>query len=193
MLDDHALNLLFREARTHRAWQDRPVEPQLLERIWNDAKFGPTSANCLPLRIVFVSSPEAKERLRPCLMDGNVEQTMTAPVTAIFGHDLEFYEHLPRLYPGTDARSWFAGKEKAAESTAFRNASLQAAYFMLAARAHGLDCGPMSGFKQGKVNEAFFAGTAVKANFLCNLGYGQHDELEPRLPRLAFAEAGEQL
>lgn len=189
MLDDHALDLLFREARTHRHWQDRPVEPQLLERIWNDAKFGPTSANCQPLRVVFVASPEGKERLKPCLMDGNVEQTMTAPVTAIFGHDLEFFEELPRLYPGTDARSWFAGKEKAAESNAFRNASLQAGYFMLAARAHGLDCGPMSGFKQKQVNESFFADTAVKANFLCNLGYGRPEKLQPRLPRLAFAEA----
>lgn len=189
MLDDHALDLLFREARTHRHWQDRPVDSELLERVWNLAKFGPTSANCLPLRAVFVTTPEAKERLRPCMMEGNVEQTMAAPVTAIFGHDLEFYEELPRLYPGTDARSWFAGKEKAIEATAFRNAALQGAYFMLAARALGLDCGPMSGFSQKKINETFFEGTSIKANFLCNLGYGVPGKLEPRLPRLAFAEA----
>lgn len=190
-LDDAALDLLFRSARTHNGWQDRPVPEALLESVWDLAKWGATSANCQPARIVFVVSPEAKRRLRPCLMEGNVEKTMAAPATAIIGHDLEFFEHLPRLFPHTDARAWFVGNEALIQATAFRNSSLQGAYFMLAARALGLDCGPMSGFDAAKVEAEFFPGGRVKANFLCNLGYGDPAKLYPRGPRLSFEEACE--
>lgn len=186
---DRALDLVFREGRTHSAWRDRPVERSLLQAIWNLARMGPTSANCSPARIVFVMSPEAKEKLRPALIEGNVAKTMAAPVTAIIGHDLAFYDLLPRLYPQTDARSWFAGNNPLIEQTAFRNGTLQGAYVMLAARALGLDCGPMSGFDNEKVDEAFFAGTTIRSNFLCNLGYGDPARLRPRNPRLDFEEA----
>jgi len=150
---------------------------------------GPTSSNCLPLRVVFVTSKSAKEKLKSCLAAGNVEKTMSAPVTAIFGMDMEFYEKLPVLFPHTDARSWFVGNGTLIADTAFRNSSLQAAYFILAARAAGLDCGPMSGFDNGKVDAAFFLGTSVKSNFICNLGYGDASKLYPRGPRLGFDEA----
>lgn len=189
MLDQHALDILFNDARTHSAWQDKPVDPALLERIWDLTKMGPTSANCSPLRVVFVTSKAAKEKLKPCLAEGNVDKTMAAPVTAIFGMDMEFYEKLPQLFPHTDARSWFIGNGKLIADTAFRNSSLQAAYFMLAARAAGLDCGPMSGFDNNKMDEAFFLGTSVKSNFICNLGYGDASKLYPRSPRLNFDEA----
>ncbi len=188
-VDAAALETLFHEARTLRAWIDRPVETETLEAIWELARLGPTSANCSPARIVFVRSPEAKERLKPCLMKGNVDQTMAAPVTAVIGYDMAFYDRLPELFPHTDARSWFAGKDELIASTAFRNGSLQGAYLMIAARALGLDCGPMSGFKNDAVDEAFFAGTTVKSNFLCNLGYGDRANLRPRQPRLSFEEA----
>lgn len=187
-LDDAALDLLFRAARTHDGWRDQPVPETLLRAVWDLAKWGPTSANCLPARIVFVTSPEAKARLKPCLMEGNVEKTMAAPATAIIGHDLEFFERLPRLFPHVDARSWFVGDEALIQATAFRNSSLQGAYFMLAARALGLDCGPMSGFDAAKVEAEFFPGGRVKANFLCNLGHGDPAKLHPRGPRLAFEE-----
>ncbi len=186
---DNALNTLFFEARTHNGWQDRPVDEALLREIWDIAKWGPTSANCSPARIAFVVSPAAKEKLKPCLMEGNVAKTMAAPATAIIGHDMEFYERLPELFPHTDARSWFVGKPAMIESTAFRNGTLQGAYFMLAARAAGLDCGPMSGFDNAKVDEAFFAGTTVRSNFLCNLGYGDPAHLHPRNKRLSFEDA----
>lgn len=188
-VDERSLDALFREARTHSGWQDRSVSGETLEAVWDLAKMGPTSANCSPARIVFVISAEAKETLRPCLMEGNVAKTMAAPATAIIGYDLEFYERLPELFPHTDARSWFAGRLAHTETTAFRNGSLQGAYFMLAARACGLDCGPMSGFDNAKVDEAFFAGTSVRSNFLCNLGYGDGTKLRPRNKRLAFDEA----
>lgn len=188
-IDENSLDVLFRQARTHNGWRDEPVDAGLLTDVWNLARMGPTSANCSPARIVFVVSNEAKEKLKPCLMEGNVEQTMTAPATAIFGHDLEFHERLPELFPHTDARSWFAGKEAHIRTTAFRNGTLQGAYLMLAARALGLDCGPMSGFDNDKVDQAFFAGTSIKSNFLCNLGYGNPDTLRPRNKRLEFDEA----
>ncbi len=188
-LKDAALNTLFMDARTHNAWADKEIPPGMLEEIWNIARMGPTSANCSPARIVFVESDEAKEKLRPCLMDGNVDKTMQAPVTAIIGHDMEFYEQLPKLFPHTDARSWFVGNDDLIRETAFRNGTLQAAYLIIAARARGLDCGPMSGFDKKKVDAAFFAGTTVKSNFLCNIGYGTDEDLFPRSPRLAFAEA----
>lgn len=186
---DDALKLLFLDARTHSAWLDKPVDDALLQRAYDIARMGPTSANCSPMRIVFVKSDEAKAKLKPCLAEGNVEKTMNAPVTAIIAQDMEFYEQLPKLFPHTDARSWFAGKPEAIESTAARNSSLQGAYFMIAARAVGLDCGPMSGFNNAKLDEAFFTGTSYKSNFLCNLGYGDASKLHPRSPRLDFGEA----
>ncbi|WNK00168.1 malonic semialdehyde reductase [Thalassospiraceae bacterium LMO-JJ14] len=188
-LDAQALDTLFMEARTHNAWSDKPVAKVMLERIWDIARMGPTSANCSPARIVFVTSKAAKEKLRPFLMGGNVDKTMQAPATAIIGQDMAFYDKLPELFPHDDARSWFAGNAALIRETAFRNSTLQGAYFMLAARALGLDCGPMSGFDKKKVDAAFFAGTAVESNFLCNIGYGTDKNLFPRSPRLTFAEA----
>ncbi len=187
---DEALDLIFRKARTHNVWLDRPVDDALLRQVYDLAKMGPTSANMCPMRIVFVKSPEAKERLRPALAPGNVEKTMKAPVTAVIGMEVHFYEQLPKLFPHTDAKAWFKDlPEDVLEYTALRNSSLQGAYFMLAARALGLDCGPMSGFDNAKVDAAFFAGTTVKSNFLCNLGYGDASGLHPRSPRLTFEEA----
>ena len=183
------LDLVFREARTLDKWTTAPVSREILAEAWDLARLGPTSANCGPGRIVFVESAEAKARLKPCLSRGNVEQTVTAPVTAIFGHDLEFPDLLPELYPYADARSWFAGKDDLIQTTAFRNGTLQAAYFMLAARALGLDCGPMSGFDNAAVDAAFFAGTSIRSNFLCNLGYGDRAGLRMRAPRLDFDTA----
>ncbi|MDA8231148.1 MAG: malonic semialdehyde reductase [Magnetospirillum sp.] len=188
-VDDRALDILLRDARTHAAWTSRPVPEELLRRAWDLARMGPTSANCEPARIVFVTSPAAKERLRPALMEGNVAKTMAAPVTAIIGHDLAFYEKLPRLFPHTDARAWFVGNEPLIAATAFRNGTLQGAYFLLACRALGLDCGPMSGFDNSMVDAVFFAGTAIRSNFLINIGYGDPAALFPRSPRLAFEEA----
>jgi 3-hydroxypropanoate dehydrogenase len=187
-IDQSALDQLFLSARTHNAWLDKPVPDELLVKIVDLMKLGPTSANCEPARLVFVKSPEAKARLKPFLSSGNLEKTMAAPVTAIIGYDLEFYDELPRLFPHTDAKSWFTGKPEHVVETAFRNGSLQGAYLILAARALGLDAGPMSGFDQAGVTAEFFAGTPHKANFLCNLGYGDASALKPRLPRLAFDE-----
>ncbi len=187
--DEATLDLLFNRARTHNGWTERPIEEGTLEKIWNLARMGPTSANSSPARIVFVATTNAKEKLKPALLKENVAKTMTAPVTAIIGYDMEFYEHLAKLYPHTDARSWFAGDDEAIFSTAFRNGSLQGAYFILAARALGLDCAPMSGFDNDMVDAAFFAGTPVKSNFICAIGYGNVDDLYPRGPRLNFEEA----
>jgi 3-hydroxypropanoate dehydrogenase len=187
--DPSWLDLVFNAARTHSAWQDRPVSEELLRHIWDLAKMGPTSANCMPARIVFVVSAEAKSRLKPCLAEGNIEKTMAAPATAIIGYDLAFYEKLPELFPHTDARAWFVGNNALIETTAFRNGTLQGAYFIMAARAMGLDCGPMSGFDNAKVDAAFFPGTTIKSNFLCNLGYGDPAKLHPRNRRLSFDEA----
>jgi 3-hydroxypropanoate dehydrogenase len=190
VLNDESLDLLFREARTHSDWRHEPVEFTLLEQVYDLAKMGPTSANMCPMRIVFVRSKEAKEKLKPCLQAGNVAKTMAAPVTAIIGMEVRFYEQLPRLFLHADARSWFKDlPEQVLEYMALRNGSLQGAYFMLAARALGLDCGPMSGFDNAKVDQAFFVGTSVKSNFLCNLGHGDKTRLYPRSPRLSFAEA----
>src|SRR5216683_2774273 len=176
-LSEEALEQILTEARTHSVWLPEPVSDDLLVQIYNLMKWGPTSANSSPARIVFVRSPEAKEKLLPCLAAGNVEKTKAAPVTAIIAQDMEFYEKLPKLFPFTDARSWFAGNKPFIESTAFRNSSLQGAYFIIAARALGLDCGPMSGFDNAKVDEAFFKGTAWKSNFICNLGHGDASKL----------------
>lgn len=188
-LDGVALGRLFREARTHNGWQGKEVGEDALRRLYDLLKMGPTSANCLPARFVFVRSPEAKALLKPCLSPNNVEKTMAAPVTVIVGYDTEFYEKLPRLFPHTDARSWFAGNPELIHNTAFRNSSLQGAYLILAARALGLDCGPMSGFDHAKVDGAFFPDGKVKSNFLVNLGYGDPSKVHPRGPRLAFEEA----
>ncbi|MCS6777302.1 MAG: malonic semialdehyde reductase [Chloroherpetonaceae bacterium] len=188
-LDDAALDLLFREARTHTHWLPRPVSVELLREVYNLARMGPTSANLAPARFVFLTTDTAKARLLPALAPGNVEKSRTAPVVVIIAYDTEFYENAPRLFPHTDARSWFAGKPELIQETAFRNGTLQGAYFILAARALGLDCGPMSGFDAEKVNAEFFPDGRWKVNFLCNLGYGDHSRLHPRNPRLDFEEA----
>ncbi|MCC7017432.1 MAG: malonic semialdehyde reductase [Rhodospirillales bacterium] len=188
-LNSAALDQLFLEARTYNAWKPEPIPEATLRRLWNIARMGPTSANCSPARIVFVTSKAAKEKLKPALIPTNVEKTMTAPATAIIGHDLEFFEHLPKLFPHTDARSWFAGNRPLIETTAFRNGTLQGAYLILAARALGLDCGPMSGFDNAMVDKLFFPEGRVKSNFLCNLGHGDAKNLFPRSPRFTFEEA----
>ena len=188
-LSDEGLDLLFRKARTHNAWVDRAVDDALLARVYDLAKMGPTSANMSPMRVVFVKSKAGKERLKPALLGGNVEKTMAAPVTAIIGMDIHAYEHLPRLFPHMDLKAHFkAMPENVLESMALRNSSLQGGYFILAARSLGLDCGPMSGFDNGKVDAEFFAGTTVKSNFLCNMGYGDSGKVYPRGPRLGFEE-----
>lgn len=189
-LAEAALDQLFRTARTYNAFLPKEVTDEQLHALYEIAKFGPTSANSSPMRLVFVKSAEAKEKLKPFLSEGNRAKTMAAPVTAIVANDHAFYEKLPQLFPHADARSWFAGNQPLADVTAFRNATLQGAYVIMAARALGLDCGPMSGFDNAGVDEAFFAGTTVKSNFLINIGYGDASrDLFPRSPRLAFDEA----
>jgi len=184
-----SLDQLFREARTHWVWRSEPVHVALLKQIYDLARFGPTSANSSPARFVFITTPEAKERLRPALAPGNVEKTMTAPVTVIVAYDTEFHEKLPQLFPARDMRSVFAGNAALLQETAFRNGTLQGAYLIMAARALGLDCGPMSGFDQQKVNAEFFPDGKWKSNFLINIGYGDPAKLFPRNPRLSFDEA----
>ena len=194
-VNDEAQDLIFRKARTHNVWLNKPVSEATLRQLYELMKWGPTSANGSPARIVFLHTPAAKERLKPALSPTNVDKTMQAPVTAIIAHDLKFYDKLPQLFPHAPARDWFAGSSALAEATAFRNGSLQGAYFIVAARSLGLDCGPMSGFDNAKVDTEFFAdpklfpGGEVKSNFLCNLGYGDPSKLFPRSPRLEFAEA----
>jgi 3-hydroxypropanoate dehydrogenase len=187
-LDDDALDILFREARTHNGWQDKPVPRHLLERAVDLAKMGPTAANSSPFRALFVESPDAKERLKPALAPGNVEKTMAAPVTAIMAYDLAFYDLLPKLFPHADARSWFAGNDAFITHTATQSGTLQAAYFLLALRAVGLDAGPLNGFDNAKVDAAFFAGSKIRSNFIINIGYGDESKLFPRSPRLDFGE-----
>lgn len=190
-LSEHALQQLFTEARTHHGWDGRPVADETLHHIYNLMKWAPTATNCCPARIVFVTSREAKEKLKPCLSGSNVEQTMSAPATAILCYDMKFYEKLPLLSPANNAVSWYTGegKEKAIQETAFRNGTLQGGYFILAARSLGLDCGPMSGFNNARVDEAFLAGTSWKSNFLCNIGHGDPGKLYPRADRLLFHDA----
>jgi 3-hydroxypropanoate dehydrogenase len=187
-LDDAALNQLFTLARTHLYWRDTPVEDDILRRLYDLMKFGPTSTNTTPARIVFVRSPEAKTRLVECVSDNNREKVRTSPVTAIIAQDMEFYQFLPKLRPGRDVRSWYEGKPEVIAETAFRNSSLQGAYFIVAARALGLDAGPMGGFDENKVDAEFLGGTTWKSNFLCNIGYGIIEKLRPRAPRLSFEE-----
>jgi 3-hydroxypropanoate dehydrogenase len=188
-INDSALDQLFRTARTQNAWMDTPVSPTLLQAVYDLARMGPTSANCSPARFVFVTSAAAKEKLKPFLLPGNVPKVMGAPVTVIIGHDMTFYEKLPQLFPHTDARAWFVGNDKLIETTAFRNGTLQGAYFMMAARALGLDCGPMSGFDNAGVDKAFFDNGPVKSNFICAIGHGDPKAVFARSPRLDFEEA----
>ena len=187
-LNDDALDLVLREARTYTAWIDKPVSEDDLRALHDLMRWGPTSANCCPMRLVFVQSPEAKERLKPCLARGNVDKTMAAPATAIVAYDLKFWVHLPRLFPVMDMQGMYRDSEEMAFDAAFRNGSLQGAYMIVAARSLGLDCGPMSGFDRAKVDAAFFGGTSVRSNFLCNLGYGDPATLYPRGPRFDFDE-----
>jgi 3-hydroxypropanoate dehydrogenase len=184
-----ALDQLFREGRTHSAWLPKKVGAETLREVYELARMGPTSANSSPARFVFLESEAAKARLLPALAPLNVEKTKTAPVTVIVAWDTEFYEKLPELFPHADMRSYFVGNQAFSEETAFRNSSLQGGYFILAARSLGLDCGPMSGFDKAKVDAEFFPDGKWKANFLCNVGYGDRSKLFPRNPRLAFDEA----
>jgi len=188
-ISEHCLNQIFHEARTHSAWLAAPVPVELLRKAYELASLGPTSANGSPARFVFLTTPAAKERLRPALAPLNVDKTMAVPVTTIIAWDTEFHEKLPKLFPHADMRAYFVGKPALIEETAFRNSSLQGAYFIVAARALGLDCGPMSGFDAAKLNSEFFPGGKWKANFLCNIGYGDPSKLFPRNPRLDFGEA----
>lgn len=188
---DASLDRLFRDARTQNGWLPGDVPDPILRELVGLVELGPTSANCSPARFVFVKSIGAKERLKPFLSQGNAQKTMTAPVCAIIGYDLDFYEHLPRLFPHTDARKWFVGNAKKIEETAFRNGALQGAYLIMAARALGLDCGPMSGFDNEGLDREFFAGANIKSNFLCNLGLGDPAKLMPRSPRFDFDDVAQ--
>jgi 3-hydroxypropanoate dehydrogenase len=190
-LNPQTLAQLFTDARTFSAWQDKTVPSELIEELYELTKFAPTSVNGSPARFIFVTSPEAKAKLKPALAEGNIDKTMTAPVTVIVAADHSFYEHLPQLFPQADAKSWFIGNQPLIDATAFRNSSLQGAYLIMAARALGLDAGPMSGFDNAAVDAAFFAGTNTRSNFLINLGYGDVNKLNPRNPRLSFAQAAQ--
>lgn len=189
MLNDTALDTLFYAARTHNGWLDRPVSDAQLALMFDLMKWAPTSINSSPARIVFVKSAPQREKLAACMAPGNAPKVLQAPVTAIIGMDMAFYEKLPQLAPHVDARSWFSGNKALADATAFRNSSLQGAYLIMAARAIGLDCGPMSGFDEEQVNAAFFAGGTVRANFVCSFGYGDPAKVRPRGPRFSFDEA----
>ena len=189
IFNDAALDQLFRTARTQNTFQDRPVEDSQLRALYDLLKWGPTAANATPARFVFVKSAEAKQKLAPALSEGNLAKTLAAPVTVIVGYDEDFHEKLPYLFPHTDAKSWFDGPREGRHEAAFRNGSLQGAYLMMAARALGLDAGPMSGFDNAKVDAAFFAGTAIKSDILVNLGHGDPASIFPRSPRLGFDEA----
>jgi len=187
---DSALDTIFRGAHTQNKWQDKPVSDALLMAIWDLMRWGPTAANCSPARIAFVTSPEAKARLTPHLSEGNRAKTMTAPATAIIGYDLDFLETMPRLFPNQPAmKDNLAGKTELIQTMAFRNGSLQGGYFLIAARALGLDCGPMSGFDNAGVDREFFAGTNIKSNFICAIGHGDPAGVFARNPRLSFDEA----
>lgn len=191
VLNDQGMDLLFRDARTYNGWKDQDVSDVLLKSLFELMKYAPTSANCSPMRIKFLKSEEQKEKLKPLLMEGNVEKTMSAPVVAILARDLEFYEYLPKLFPHTDAKSWFEGNDDLIRETAVRNANLQGGYFIMAARSLGLDCGPMSGFDTDGVNKAFFPEERYEVDFLCNLGYGDPESIFDRSPRFDFDDVCE--
>jgi 3-hydroxypropanoate dehydrogenase len=189
MLSDKDLDSILRQARTHNGFVNKSVTDVQLQAIYDLMRNGPTSANCSPARILFLRSKEAKQRLAPALSAGNLQKTMEAPVTAVLGYDLRFYELLPRIFPhNQEARTWFEGKPEVIQTTAFRNSSLQGAYLIIAIRSLGLDCGAMSGFDNAKVDAEFWPDGKVKSNFLCNIGYGDPSKLFPRSPRLAFDE-----
>ena len=188
-LNQSVLQQLFLDARSHNGWQDKVVSEEQIKRLYDLTKMGPTSANSCPARFVFITSDEGKAKLKQCLNEGNVEKSMTAPAIAIIAMDMEFYEKLPKLYPHTDARSWYAGKEDKILDAAFRNSSLQGAYLIMSIRSLGLDAGPMSGFDSEKLDAAFFPDGKVKSNFICAFGYGDDSKLYPRGPRLEFDEA----
>lgn len=188
-VDDVTLRTLFLEARSYNGWQDGPVDDDQLRRLYDIVKWGPTSMNTQPIRVLFLKSPAQKERLKPHLLPGNVSKVMTAPIVAIIGYDLDFYKELPRTFPHLPtAKASYEGKPDHIQATAFRNGTLQGAYFIIAARCLGLDCGPMSGFSNAGVDQEFFAGTTIKSNFLCGLGKGDPDKVFSRSPRLSFEE-----
>ena len=190
IIEDRSLDILFRNGRSYNRWQDKPVTDVLLEAVYDLARMGPTSANSCPARFVFAKSEESRQTLASHVIADNVDKVMSAPVVAIIGQDMEFYERIPELFPhNPGAREWFAGDDAGIRETAFRNSTLQGAYLMLAARALGLDCGPMSGFDGEGVTKAFFAGTSIEANFICGIGYGSEELLFPRGPRLSFDDA----
>lgn len=189
VLDDTALDALFRTARTHESFADTPVTDETLAALYELVKLGPTSGNSLPGRFLIIRTAETKEKLRPCLSQGNIEKTMAAPVTVVVAYDPLFHGKLPELNPGTDLKAWFVGNPDLSEETAFRNSTLQGAYLLMAARAHGLACGPMSGFDRMKLDRILFSASSWKSNFLINLGYPKDEELPPRLPRLSFDQA----
>jgi 3-hydroxypropanoate dehydrogenase len=185
-VDEKSLDLLFRDARTHNGWSTKPVSERTLYELMDLVKMGPTSVNCSPARFVFITTASGKERLKPHLSPANLAKTLSAPVTIIIGTDMKFYERLPQLFPHADVRSWFTGSQAFSDETAIRNGTLQGGYLIMAARALGLDCGPMSGFDQAGVDTEFFSNTTIKSNFLLNIGYGTTENLHPRSPRLSF-------
>lgn len=191
IINDRAMDILFRDARTYNGWLDKDVSDVTLKALHDLVKFGPTSANCSPMRVKFLKSDEAKQRLKPHLMEGNVDKTMSAPVVAVLANDLEFHEKLPKLFPHTDAKSWFVGNDDLIKATAMRNGTLQGGYFILAARGLGLDCGPMSGFDADAVKKEFFPNDNFEVNFLCNLGHGDESTIFERSPRFKFDEVCE--
>lgn len=188
-LDAQSLEQLFLAARSHNGWQDKQVTDEQIKELYDLLKMGPTAANACPARFVFVKSAAAKQKLKNCLAEGNIEKSMSAPVVVIVGMDMEFYEQLSFLYPHTDARSWYAGKDEKIHEAAFRNSTLQGAYLIMAVRSLGLDAGPMSGFNSAKLDETFFPGGKIKSNFICAIGYGDDNKLYPRGPRLEFSQA----
>ncbi len=184
--------IIFSNARTYNDWQRKGVSNKILNELYDLIKFGPTSANCSPSRIIFIKSPEAKERLKPFIIESNLEKTMTAPVTAIIAFDIDFHKHLPKLFPhDLDAQNWFNYSQEVAYTNAFRNSSIQGGYFIIAARMLGLDCGPMSGFDQNGLDKEFFPNSNIKSNFLCNIGYGDPTNIFKRSPRFEFDEVCE--
>ncbi len=191
MIDNNGLKTLFTQARSHNGWLDKPITTEQIQQIYDLLKFAPTSANCSPVRITFITSDNAKQRLKPHLDTGNIEKSMTAPATAIIAYDEEFYEKLPQLFPHNDARSWFVGHPEKITQAGTSNATLQAAYFMIAARSIGLDCGPIIGFDAQAVDKEFFANAKTKTLMICNIGYGDSSKLHPRSPRLDFDQACE--
>ena len=191
MLSNSSLETLFTKARSQNSWLNKDITGEQIHQLYDLLKFGPTSANCCPARFTFIRTKEAKERLKPYLDSGNINKSMSAPAVAIIGYDLEFYQKLPFLFPHTNAKSWYEGKEQKIKSTAELNATLQGAYFIIAARSIGLDCGPMIGFNKEKLNQEFFPNKKVKSIFICGIGYGDDTKVLPRSPRLSFEEACE--